>query len=246
MLSVTNLQVSYGEIRAIEDVSLTVSRGEVVSLLGANGAGKTTTLGAISGLLRARSGIIEFDGENITNWPAERIVKLGLCQVPEGRRLFGTLTVEENLRIGAYTLKQSRPALLSRIDEMYLLFPRLRERRGQLAGNLSGGEQQMLAVARALMSRPKLLTLDEPSLGLSPLMTRLILDTVTKIAGEGVAILLVEQNARKALRASARAYVLENGLTSLSGASSELERNPRVQSLYLGGDAAQIVPVAAG
>jgi branched-chain amino acid transport system ATP-binding protein len=243
MLTVTNLQVSYGEIRAVEDVSLTVARGEIVSLLGANGAGKTTTLGAISGLLKTRAGRIEFNGENITNWPAERIVKLGLCQVPEGRRLFGTLTVEENLRIGAYTERQSHRALVGRTDEMCALFPRLKERRSQLAGNLSGGEQQMLAVARALMSRPKLLALDEPSLGLSPLMTRLILETVVRIAKDGVAILLVEQNAKKALRVSTRAYVLESGRTALSGASSELESNPRVQALYLGGSAA--APVTA-
>lgn len=245
MLTVSNLKVSYGQVPAVVNVSLMVGAGEIVSLLGANGAGKTTTLGAISGLLRSGAGRIEFDGEDITNWPADRIVRLGLCQVPEGRRLFGTLTVEENLRIGAYSVSQPRSALQERIHEMYSIFPRLAERRLQLAGSLSGGEQQMLAVARALVSQPKLIALDEPSLGLSPLMTRLILDTIVRIARNGVAVLLVEQNARKALRVSQRAYVVESGRTALSGLSSELEHNPRVAALYLGGGPAADAAVPA-
>lgn len=244
MLTVRNIQVHYGQIPAVTDVSLTVRSGEIVSLLGANGAGKTTTLCAISGLRRVKSGTVEFEGVDITNWRAERIVELGLCQVPEGRRLFGTLTVEENLRIGAYSSRGMWHALGSRIEEMYELFPRLRERRRQLAGSLSGGEQQMLAVSRALMSKPRLLALDEPSLGLSPLMTRLILDTIARVASQGTAILLVEQNARQALNASTRAYVLESGRIALSGPTDELARNKRIQALYLGGDADEDVDVA--
>lgn len=235
MLTVRNLRVSYGQVPALFDVSLSVDAGEIVAVLGANGAGKSTTLCAISGLRRVLGGTIEFEGVDITNLPAERIVRLGLSHVPEGRRLFGTLTVEENLRIGAFCERLSRRALSDRIDAMYGLFPRLKERHAQLAGNLSGGEQQMLAVSRALMSQPRLLALDEPSLGLSPLMTRLILETISKIAAQGTAVLLVEQNARQALRASARSYVLESGRTALSGSSRDLERDSRVETLYLGG-----------
>jgi branched-chain amino acid transport system ATP-binding protein len=231
-------------VPAVSDVSFSVDAAEIVSLLGANGAGKTTTLCALSGLRRVLAGTIEFDGVDITNWPAERIVRLGLCQVPEGRRLFGTLTVEENLRIGAFCERLARRVLSDRIDRMYALFPRLKERHRQLAGNLSGGEQQMLAVSRALMSKPRLLALDEPSLGLSPLMMRLILETISNIAAQGTAILLVEQNARQALRVSARAYVLERGRMALSGASCDLERDLQVQALYLGGAPGQQLDTA--
>jgi branched-chain amino acid transport system ATP-binding protein len=236
MLRVEGLQVCYGEIRAVEDVSLTIDAGEIVTLLGANGAGKTSTLRAISGIQPIRSGVIEFEGKAITGMPADKIVILGLSHVPEGRRLFGTLTVEDNLRVGAHTQRLSRSALSDRLAEIFSLFPRLRERRGQLAGVLSGGEQQMLAVSRALMCKPRLLALDEPSLGLSPLMTKLILETIVRIASAGTGVLLVEQNARQALRVSKRGYVLERGRTALSGSAADLESDPRVQALYLGGE----------
>jgi branched-chain amino acid transport system ATP-binding protein len=237
MLDVRSLRVDYGQMRAVHDVSFSVGAGEVVSLLGANGAGKTTTLCAIAGLRRVCGGVVDFCGENITRWPADRIVRLGLCQVPEGRRLFGTLTVDENLRIGAYTMRASRRSLADSVDEIFSLFPVLRARRTQLAGTLSGGEQQMLAVGRALMSRPKLLALDEPSLGLSPLMTKVILETISRIAARGIGVLLVEQNARQALRTSKRGYVIENGRTVLSGEAQSLEADERIQALYLGGSA---------
>jgi branched-chain amino acid transport system ATP-binding protein len=232
---VKDLRVFYGSIEALKGISIDVAAGETVAILGSNGAGKTTTLKTVSGLLRPRSGSIAFDGASIVGRPAHEIVALGLSQVPEGRRIFGVLTVEENLNLGGYLKRGEREVLRKRRDRVFETFPRLAERRRQLAGTLSGGEQQMLAIGRALMSEPKLLMLDEPSLGLSPLLSKLLLKIVRQIANQGTAVLLVEQNARQALAIADRAYVIETGTIVLSGKASLLAEDQRVQKAYLGG-----------
>ncbi|QIA28108.1 ABC transporter ATP-binding protein [Thermaerobacter sp. PB12/4term] len=234
LLSVEQLNVAYGAIKAVQDLSLEVGEGEIVALLGANGAGKTTTLRTISGLIRPRSGRIVYDGRVITQWPAHRIVAAGLVHVPEGRRVFAPLTVRENLELGAYTVR-SGGDVEARMREVFARFPRLEERQHQLAGTLSGGEQQMLAIGRALMTRPRLLLLDEPSLGLAPLLVREIFATIKEInQRDGVTILLVEQNAHQALQIAHRAYVLESGRMALEGPAARLIDDPRVQAAYLG------------
>ncbi|EKP94782.1 ABC transporter ATP-binding protein [Thermaerobacter subterraneus] len=234
LLAVEQLNVAYGAIKAVQDLSLEVGEGEIVALLGANGAGKTTTLRTISGLIRPRSGRIVYDGRVITQWPAHRIVAAGLVHVPEGRRVFAPLTVRENLELGAYTVR-SGGDVEARMREVFARFPRLEERQHQLAGTLSGGEQQMLAIGRALMTRPRLLLLDEPSLGLAPLLVREIFATIKEInQRDGVTILLVEQNAHQALQIAHRAYVLESGRMALEGPADRLIDDPRVQAAYLG------------
>ena len=234
LLTLEQLNVAYGAIKAVQDLSLEVEEGEIVALLGANGAGKTTTLRTVSGLIRPRSGKVVDDGHVITHWPAHRIVEAGLVHVPEGRRVFAPLTVRENLELGAYTVRQAGE-VEARMKAVFAKFPRLEERQHQLAGTLSGGEQQMLAIGRALMARPRLLLLDEPSLGLAPLLVREIFATIKDInQRDGVTILLVEQNAHQALQIAHRAYVLESGRMVLSGPAASLMDNPKVREAYLG------------
>jgi branched-chain amino acid transport system ATP-binding protein len=230
---VRDLTVAYGAIQAVRGVSFSVGRGEIVSLIGSNGAGKTTTLRTISGLLRPVAGEILLDGEPLHRLPAHEILARGVAHSPEGRRLFGRMTVEENLRLGAYT-RRDEPAIRSDLERIYALFPVLGERRGDKAGLFSGGEQQMLAIGRALMSRPQLLMLDEPSMGLSPIMTQIILETVRDLRQAGTTVLLVEQNALAALSLSDRAHVIDLGRTTLSGTGAELLADPRVRAAYLG------------
>jgi branched-chain amino acid transport system ATP-binding protein len=232
VLEVKRLEVAYGGIQAVKGIDLEVRDGELVTLIGANGAGKTTTLKALAGLLKPRGGTVLYDGRDITGKPAHELVQLGLALVPEGRGVFGRLTIEENLAMGAYTRRDKQVA--QDFDRAYTLFPRLKERRRQAAGTLSGGEQQMLAIARALMSRPKLLLLDEPSMGLAPLMVQKIFETIRNVAAEGVTLLLVEQNARLALEVCSRGYVMETGTITLADASSALLTNPQVRRAYLG------------
>ena len=232
MLEVKDLVVAYGKIKAVKGISFTVDQGEVVSLIGTNGAGKTTTLRTISGLLRPESGSITFEGRDITKVPAHQIVTLGLAHSPEGRRIFPQLSVEENLLLGAFTRKDKE--LGTDLDEVYALFPILKERSKQPAGTFSGGEQQMLAMGRAMMSRPKLLMLDEPSMGLSPLMMKRIMSTVTTLQERGTTILLVEQNAQAALRRATKGYVLEVGKIVLQGTGKELLVSDEVRKAYLG------------
>jgi branched-chain amino acid transport system ATP-binding protein len=234
LLELSDVHISYGNVEAVKGINLSVRDGEIVTLLGANGAGKTTTLQAISGLLRPQSGIIRFGECELQTMSAHKIVELGICHVPEGRRVFGTLTVEENLNLGAYKYRNDPSRVQSGRERVYQLFPRLEERRKQLAGTLSGGEQQMLAIGRGLMSDPRVLLLDEPSLGLAPKLVQEIFRTISEINRQGVTILLVEQNARIALRVAQRAYVLETGRIALRGESLELRRDPRVQQAYLG------------
>ena len=235
MLEIKNLTVSYGAITALHGISLSVPSGRIVTLIGANGAGKTTTLKTVSGLLRARSGEILYDGKNIAGRPTHQIVKLGLSHVPEGRMIFANLTVMENLQMGAY-LQKDRQVIQRELDHVFAMFPRLQERRQQIAGTLSGGEQQMLAIGRALMSQPKFLMLDEPSLGLAPLLVKTIFEKIVEInRQQGLTILLVEQNANLALEVSHYGYVLETGKITLQGDSAVLRQNPQVQSAYLGG-----------
>ncbi|HTQ52338.1 MAG TPA: ABC transporter ATP-binding protein [Candidatus Acidoferrales bacterium] len=234
MLEIKNLSVGYGAIIALHGVSLSVRPGSIVTLIGANGAGKSTTLKAISGLLRVRGGEILYDGKNIAGLPPHQIVKLGLSHVPEGRMIFANLSVMENLQMGAY-LQKDRSVVRRELEYVFATFPRLREREQQTAGTLSGGEQQMLAIGRALMSRPKFLMLDEPSLGLAPLLVKTIFDKIAEInRQQGITILLVEQNANLALEISHFGYVLETGKIALQGDSADLRRNPQVQSAYLG------------
>ena len=233
LLSIEQLQVAYGGIRAVKGIDLKVEQGELVCLIGANGAGKTTTLRAITGLVRAAAGTVRYDGTDITRLKPHEIARRGLALVPEGRGVFAQLTIEENLAMGAYARNDSK-AVASDVERVFTLFPRLKERRKQTAGTLSGGEQQMLAIARALMSRPKLLLLDEPSMGLAPLMVEKIFDVVRTIASEGVTLLLVEQNARLALEISRRGYVLEGGLVTLTGEGRTLLHDPRIREAYLG------------
>ena len=233
ILKVENMNVYYGAIHAIKGISFHVDQGEVVTLIGANGAGKSTTLQTVSGLLRSRTGSIQFCGENISNVPSHKIVEKGLAQVPEGRRIFLQMSVEENLEMGAYT--QSAAGVEADLEKVYAQFPRLKERRRQIAGTLSGGEQQMLAIGRALMSHPKLLMLDEPSMGLAPILVEQIFDIIRQLHEEGTTILLVEQNAQMALSVADRAYVMETGNITLSGTGAELAASDEVKKAYLGG-----------
>jgi branched-chain amino acid transport system ATP-binding protein len=233
LLEVNNLHVYYGAIHALQGVSFTVAEGEIVSLIGANGAGKSTTLRTISGLIRPRQGSIQFKGKDITVMPAEEIVRQGISQVPEGRKIFAPLTVRENLLMGAYSRKD--PAEIERsMERAFASFPRLKERINQLGGTLSGGEQQMLATARGMMSRPSLILLDEPSMGLSPILVEEIFRIIQEINAQGTSILLVEQNALMALSIANRAYVLETGRIVLEGKASEVAENPQVKAAYLG------------
>ncbi|MDK2384060.1 MAG: ABC transporter ATP-binding protein [Candidatus Korarchaeota archaeon] len=232
MLEIRGLNAGYGEVQVLWDVSLRVNRGEIVSLIGANGAGKTTTLKSVMGIVRPFSGEIEFNGERITGLPTHRIVKMGLSLVPEGRHLFPKMTVMENLRMGAYAVDSSKYQNL--LERVFQIFPVLKERKDQLASTLSGGEQQMLAIARGLMSDPQILMLDEPSLGLAPKIVKKVMKVVSEIREEGVTILLVEQNAKISLEVSDRGYVLETGRVVLEGDSEELLRNEHVRRAYLG------------
>ena len=232
MLKVYNINVYYGSIHAIKDVSLEVNEGEIVTLIGANGAGKSTVLKTISGLLRTKTGGISFMGESIASLAPHKIVERGLAQVPEGRRIFLQMTVQENLEMGAYT---RTGAIESDIEKVYAQFPRLLERRKQVAGTLSGGEQQMLAMGRALMSRPKLLMLDEPSMGLAPILVEQIFSIISELHKSGTTILLVEQNAQMALSIADRAYVLETGGIAISGTGKELSESDEIRKAYLGG-----------
>jgi branched-chain amino acid transport system ATP-binding protein len=233
MLTLNNVNVFYGAIHALHDVSLSVNAGEVVTLIGANGAGKSTTLRAITGLIAPRSGRITFEGQDIAGIPAHKLVAKGISMSPEGRGVFANLTVLENLEMGAY-LVRDKAAAQRNLDRGFALFPRLAERRKQRAGTLSGGEQQMLAMARALMSQPKLLLLDEPSLGLAPIVCQTIFETIDEIKRDGTTVLLVEQNANAALRHSDRGYVLETGRVILEGAAATVAKDPRVREAYLG------------
>ncbi len=233
LLEVNDLNVFYGAIHALQGVSFTLDEGEVVTLIGANGAGKSTTLRAISGLLRSRTGFVKFRGQDISTMPAEQIVRLGISQVPEGRKIFAPLTVRENLDMGAYTRKNATENHAA-MQRVFASFPRLKERINQLGGTLSGGEQQMLAMGRALMSQPKLLLLDEPSMGLSPILTEEIFRIIKEINSQGTTILLVEQNALMALSVAHRAYVLETGNIVLQGSAADVRNNPQVRNAYLG------------
>ena len=234
MLKVTDLKVKYGMIEAIKGISFEVRDGEIVTMIGANGAGKTTTMHAISGLVKAAEGSIMLDDTELTKTAPNKIVKMGLAQVPEGRRVFAQQTVEENLNLGAY-LRNDKDGIAHDMEDVYQLFPRLKERRTQLAGTLSGGEQQMLAMGRALMARPSILLLDEPSMGLSPLLVSEIFRIIREINDKGTTVLLVEQNAKRALAIADRAYVLETGQITLEGTGDELANDERVQKAYLGG-----------
>ncbi len=235
LLSVSQLSVAYGGIQAVRNLSLDVAPGEMVCLIGANGAGKTTTLKALSGLIVPRSGAVQLDGQPLAGLPAHAIARRGMALVPEGRGVFPRMSVAENLMMGAYT-RSDRVAIAGDLDRVYGLLPRLTERRAQMAGLLSGGEQQMLALGRAMMARPRLLLLDEPSMGLAPLMVQAVFDIIRQIAASGVAVLLVEQNAHLALKTCARGYVLETGEITLSGPAAELAANPAVRHAYLGED----------
>ncbi|MCX7039087.1 MAG: ABC transporter ATP-binding protein [Spirochaetes bacterium] len=233
VLQVENLNVYYGAIHALQGISFEVNEGEIVTLIGANGAGKSTTLRTISGLLRPRTGSVRFKGEDITTVPAEKIVHLGISQVPEGRKIFAPLSVKENLMMGAYT-REDPEEIAQSLERVYGSFPRLRERAGQYGGTLSGGEQQMLATGRGLMSRPSLMLMDEPSMGLSPILVEEIFRIITEINKQGMSILLVEQNAQMALSIAHRAYVLETGRIVLAGNAKEIAENPQVKAAYLG------------
>jgi branched-chain amino acid transport system ATP-binding protein len=233
LLDVSGVSARYGAVQALTTVSLTVGEGEVVTLIGSNGAGKSTTLRAICGLTPAASGTVTFDGEDITRLPAQEIVTRGIALSPEGRRCFARMTVRENLDLGAY--RRSGPEVAMDLERVFTLFPRLKERAGQKAGTMSGGEQQMLAIGRALMAKPRLLLLDEPSLGIAPILVQRIYQTISEIHRSGVAILLVEQNARRALDAAGRGYVLETGRVVLTDDTVALRRDPRVAEAYLGG-----------
>ena len=233
LLELTRLEVAYGGIHAVKGIDLIVRQGELVCLIGANGAGKTTTLKGITGLQPVKAGKVVYDGSDVTGKPAFQLVRKGLSMVPEGRGVFGALTIEENLAMGAYSRKD-RKEIKQDVERVFGLFPRLKERHRQTAGTLSGGEQQMLAMGRAIMSRPKLLLLDEPSMGLAPLMVQKVFETVLAISAEGVTILLIEQNARLALEVSHRGYVMESGAITLSGDARQLLSDPKVREAYLG------------
>jgi branched-chain amino acid transport system ATP-binding protein len=234
MLEINDLQVAYGAIQALKGISLNLNEGEIVALIGGNGAGKSTTLNTVSGILHPTTGTIVFTGKMITNTPPQDIVSLGIIQIPEGRRIFSSMTVEENLEMGAY-LQKSRADKETAMEAVFQRFPRLRERRRQVGGTLSGGEQQMLAIGRGLMARPRLLLLDEPSMGLSPILVEQIFDIIQDINHQGTSILLVEQNAQMALSIADRAYVLETGKIVLEGQADQLLHDPMVIKAYLGG-----------
>lgn len=234
ILQVKNLEVNYGAIKAIKGVSLHVDQGEIVTIIGGNGAGKSTLMKTISGLEPAATGEVHFQGQDVTNMPGHLRLPLGIAQSPEGRQVFPDQSVLDNLLLGAYHRKDPQSVILADVEEQFSIFPRLRERQHQMAGTMSGGEQQMLAIARALMSRPKLLLLDEPSLGLAPLIVREIFNVIRALKERGVTILLVEQMANQALAVSDRAYVLETGRITLEGNGQELRRNPKVRAAYLG------------
>lgn len=233
MLEIKDLEVFYGMIQAIKGVSFEVNEGEVIALIGANGAGKTTILHTITGLLEAKKGTVIFDGKDITKVPAHRIVSMGMAHVPEGRRVFANLTVYQNLKMGAYTRKD-KTEIEETLENVYKRFPRLKERHNQMSGTLSGGEQQMLAMGRALMSHPRILLMDEPSMGLSPIFVNEIFDIIKEVSAGGTTVLLVEQNAKKALSISDRGYVLETGKIVLEGKSEELLNNDSIKKAYLG------------
>jgi branched-chain amino acid transport system ATP-binding protein len=233
LLALERLALAYGGIQAVKGIDLAVGTGELVCLIGANGAGKTTTLKGICGVLPPKSGSVRYAGEDIAGRRSFELVRRGLVMVPEGRGMFGALTIEENLAMGAY-IRDDRAAIREDIERVFTLFPRLKERRSQTAGTLSGGEQQMLAIGRALMSRPKLLLLDEPSMGLAPLMVQKVFETIISVSREGVTILLIEQNARLALEVSDRGYVMESGEITLEGAATKLLHDPKVRAAYLG------------
>ena len=233
ILEIDNVHTYYGNIHALKGISLSVEQGEIVTLIGANGAGKSTTLNTISGLLRPRQGQVRLNGEDLSKYPAHEIVAKGVVQVPEGRRVFGRLTVTENLEMGAYS-RPDRDGIRESIERVFALFPRLKERQHQVAGTLSGGEQQMLATGRALMARPTVLLLDEPSMGLAPVLVDSIFDTIQRLHAEGTTILLVEQNARMALQVANRGYVLQTGQVVISDTAENLRQNETVQKAYLG------------
>ena len=233
MLEIKDLNVYYGVIQALKGISFEVNEGEVIALIGANGAGKTTTLHTLTGLISAKSGSIVLDGKDITKTPAHKIVKMGIAHVPEGRRIFQNLTVLDNIRLGAFTRKD-KDGIAADVEKVYKLFPRLEERKTQIAGTLSGGEQQMLAMGRALMSKPRIVVMDEPSMGLSPILVSEIFDIIENIREQGTTVLLVEQNAKKALSIADRAYVLETGRIVLSGKASDLINDESVKKAYLG------------
>lgn len=233
MLKVENINVYYGNIHAIKDVSFEVKQGEIVSLIGANGAGKSTILKTVSGMLHSKTGSISFMDENISNVESHKLIGKGICHVPEGRRIFQSLSVEENLEMGAYTVSRAKAKVA--MENVFEQFPRLFERRRQIAGTLSGGEQQMLAMGRAMMSSPKLIMMDEPSMGLAPILVNQIFDIISDLHSKGVTILLVEQNAQMALSVASRAYVLETGRVALSGDAKDLLNNDAIKSAYLGG-----------
>lgn len=234
MLTISNMQVYYGAIKALDGISLEVKQGEIVTMIGANGAGKSTTIRAVSGLVRPRVGEIDFEGKPLHKLPPHEIVKLGIGQAPEGRRVFANMTVRENLELGAFTRTKHKDEVRADMEKAFTLFPRLKEREMQSAGTLSGGEQQMLAIGRALMSRPRLLLLDEPSLGLAPFLVQSIFKIIRDINEQGVTILLVEQNANQALRIAHRGYVLESGRVVLADAAANLLQNDSVRKAYLG------------
>ena len=234
MLEVTNLTVSYGAIRALTGISFSVQQGEIISLIGSNGAGKTTTLHSVSNLIKKQGGSVTFNGEDISALAPDQIVRRGLIHVPEGRRIFANLTVRENLEMGAF-LRKDKAGIRTDMERVFELFPRLKERVRQIAGTLSGGEQQMLAMGRGIMSQPKLLLLDEPSMGLAPILVDEIFDIIQRINREGTTILLVEQNAFKAMKIADRVYILETGKIVKSGESKELINDPTVKNAYLGG-----------
>jgi branched-chain amino acid transport system ATP-binding protein len=233
MLEVKNVHTYYGQIHALKDVSLTVDKGEIVTLIGANGAGKSTLLKTTSGLLRPRQGSIRLNGEDLTHYPPHEIVAKGVVQVPEGRRVFGRLTVTENLEMGAFACTDQR-LINENLERVFTLFPRLKERRKQVSGTLSGGEQQMLAMGRALMANPRVLLMDEPSMGLAPVLVDSIFETIRQLHAEGTTILLVEQNARMALQVASRGYVLQSGAVVLSDSAENLRQNEMVRKAYLG------------
>ena len=233
MLEVKDLEVYYGVIQAIKGVSFHVDQGEVIALIGANGAGKTTILHTVTGLLAPKKGSVYFEGKEITKMPAHKIVSLGMAHVPEGRRVFAELSVYENLKMGAYTRKD-RSEIAATLEKVYERFPRLKERRNQMAGTLSGGEQQMLAMGRALMSKPKIILMDEPSMGLSPILVNEIFDIIQEVSNSGTTVLLVEQNAKKALSIADRAYVLETGKISIEGKAKDLLEDDSIKKAYLG------------
>lgn len=232
LLKISGLQVAYGGIQAVKGVDMEVREGELVTLIGSNGAGKTTTMKAVTGLLPPKAGTIEFMGQTIVGQGAWDLVKQGLVMVPEGRGVFARMTITENLLMGAYTRKDNE--ITSDVDRVFTTFPRLKERKDQLAGTMSGGEQQMLAMGRALMSRPKVLLLDEPSMGLSPIMVEKIFEVVRTVSSQGVTVLLVEQNAKLALQAADRGYVMESGVVTMSGDAKEMLHDPKVRAAYLG------------